>query len=280
MLIAFAMGAGLGVSGAVLQRYLNNHLADPFLLGLSGGAVLGSVGLSLVLPVAWLSSPLSLLIFNVLGALFGGMLLLGIILFARRRADPGVAGLILLGVVLNAVCAALTMLLMAFDHPLYPRIDHSWLVGRVESYPAVGLALLWLFIGVGLFGLWKLRRLIERAPYGQDFLRGLGLAPQRGERILLLCVCLIVSFVAAYGGSIGFVGLMVPHFIRPFCRSFSQQLVGAFFAGGALLVVADLVSRVVVYPRVLPVGVITSLVGALVLGLVLRTRSRSSVYGV
>lgn len=268
------IGTGLGVTGSMLQRYLNNDLADPYLLGVSGGAMLGSVGLGLLVPGAWLVSPLIILVVSLSGSFACGSALLLLIIWGRRRLFSGRAGLVLLGVAINGFCAALTMLLMSLEHPLYPRVDYGWLVGRIESYGMVETLLLGLLIGSGVAIYCVIVRAVERAPYGDFWMRKADKVPERAEFLLLVAVAVIVCTVTAYAGSIGFVGLMVPHIARVFCKSFRAELVVSAGIGCLLLVGADLLAQFVLYPRVLPVGVLTSLAGAAGLGCVLMVRAR------
>lgn len=268
------IGTGLGVTGSMLQRYLNNDLADPYLLGVSGGAMLGSVGLGLLVPGAWLVSPLVILLVSLCGSFSFGSALLLLTIWGRRRLFSGRAGLVLLGVAINGFCAALTMLLMSLEHPLYPRVDYGWLVGRIESYGMVETLLLGLLIGSGVAIYCVILPAVERAPYGDFWMRKADKVPERAEFLLLVAVAVIVCTVTAYAGSIGFVGLMVPHIARVFCKSFRSELVVSAGIGCLLLVGADLLAQFVLYPRVLPVGVLTSLAGAAGLGCVLMVRAR------
>jgi iron complex transport system permease protein len=275
-IVAAILGAGLGAAGAVLQRHLNNDLADPFLLGVTGGALLGSVGIAIVVPAAWLVGfgPDEILWLSIAGAACGGGLVLAVLLFGRRRLYRNASGLILLGVVLNGFCAALTMLLMSFDHPLYPRIDYSWLVGRIEVYSPANTTLLLGLVSAGMALLVVVLGFVERSPYG-DGLVPVGSAernPAIAEALLLLGVGVISCTVAAFAGAVGFVGLMVPHVARWFSKSFRVEFWLSSLFGAVLLALADAVSQLIVWPRVLPVGVLTSLIGAVGLGWILRRR--------
>jgi iron complex transport system permease protein len=277
---AALIGTGLGVTGSMLQRYLNNDLADPYLLGVSGGAMLGSVGLGLLVPGVWLVSPLVILLVSLCGSFSFGSLLLLLIIWGRRRLFSGRAGLVLFGVAINGFCAALTMLLMSLEHPLYPRVDYGWLVGRIESYGTYETLLLATLIGVGVAIFCSIAGAVERAPYGEFWMRRAGKTPERVEFLLLVAVAIVVCTVTAYAGSIGFVGLMVPHIARMFCKSFRAEMVLSAGFGCLLLVGADLLAQFVLFPRVLPVGVLTSLTGAIGLALVLMKRaSGGRVYG-
>ncbi len=277
---AAVIGTGLGITGSMLQRYLNNDLADPYLLGVSGGAMLGAVSLGLLVPAAWLVSPLVILAVSLFGSFSFGVLLLFVIIWGRRRLFSGRAGLVLFGVAINGFCAALTMLLMSLEHPLYPRVDYGWLVGRIESYGASETLLLVALVGAGVAIFSSIVGAVERAPYGEFWMRRAGQTPERVEFLLLVAVAIVVCTVTAYSGSIGFVGLMVPHIARVFCKSFRSEVLLSAGFGCLLLVGADLLAQFVLFPRVLPVGVLTSLAGAAGLALVLMKRaSGGRVYG-
>lgn len=278
-LVASLVGAGLGGAGAALQRYLNNDLADPFVLGISGAALFGAVCVTLLVPAAWLLAlaPTGVLLVSLAGAAGAGALVLGVLVWGRHRLYRNVAGLILLGVIVNAFCSAATMLVMALDHPLYPQIDYGLLVGRIEAYDAHEIALLALLVGAGLGLMWRVRRHIEWAPYGGPlvpFPRGFRSFGLRPETLCFVGVALVACTGAAYAGAIGFVGLMAPHLARAVSRRFAAEFWLSALFGGLGLFAADLFSQRVAWPRVLPVGVATALLGSLGMAWMLRHRMR------
>ena len=274
LVAAGALGGALGAAGSTLQRYLNNDLADPYLLGMSGASVLGAVGMSLVLPALASAGPNEILFTHLFGSFVAGAIVLLLIVWARGRFYHNAEGLVVFGVVINAVCSALTMILMNLDNPIYPKIDYSWFIGRIESYGAAPTLVLLGLVALGVVALYGLRNAVERSPYGAAYLRRLKIQPVQLNSMVLLAVWIIVSTVSAFAGSIGFVGLMIPHLARRISQGFSRELVWSVILGACFLAFADHLSRRLAYPRVLPVGIVTSLCGSVALGvLLLRARS-------
>jgi iron complex transport system permease protein len=275
--VAAIVGAGLGGAGAVLQRYLNNDLADPYLLGVSGASVLGAVLAGIVVPASWVFAvpPQGLLLLSLVGAALGGGLVLALLLWGRERLYRNVAGLVLLGVIINALCSSLTLLVMAWDHPLYPQVDYGLLMGRIEAYSWLETLILVVLVGLGLTLLGLVQTFVAWSPYGGAAVpvsSKSGLLSRYPEVVLLVGISVIASTSAAYVGAIGFVGLMVPHLARGLTRSFWSEFILSIILGGVVLVAADALVQRVVWPRVLPVGVATSLIGALALAWLLRRR--------
>ncbi len=269
-----AVGALLSLAGALLQLLLRNPLADPYILGVSGGAAVGALLSSLLLPAA----------FSVLGLQAGalaGALLATVLLFllARRslaalplsNAVPGVS-LILTGVMISAGFGALTSLLLSLSPDTQLRGALFWLMGDldVDGYglPAWGVLL--------LAGGWAVRTApqLNVLAHGEAAAHLLGL-PVRRLRITILAVASLATAAAvSLAGAIGFVGLVIPHLLRLVIGNDQRLLLpAAMLAGGTALVLADLAARSVVAPLQLPVGVVTALVGVPVfLALLLRRR--------
>ncbi|MCM0045623.1 MAG: iron ABC transporter permease [Burkholderiaceae bacterium] len=269
-----AVGALLSLAGALLQLLLRNPLADPYILGVSGGAAVGALLSSLLLPAA----------FSVLGLQAGalaGALLATVLLFllAHRslaalplsNAVPGVS-LILTGVMISAGFGALTSLLLSLSPDAQLRGALFWLMGDldVDSYglPAWGVLL--------LAGAWSVRSApqLNVLVHGEAAAHLLGL-PVRRLRITILAVASLATAAAvSLAGAIGFVGLVIPHLLRLVIGNDQRLLLpAAMLAGGTALVLADLAARSAVAPLQLPVGVVTALVGVPVfLALLLRRR--------
>lgn len=262
VLTAFAVGALLALAGALLQVLLHNPLADPYVLGVSGGAAAGALGaMVLGLSAAWLQ----------LGA-FGGALLSILLVFgaARRdlaspggvgQADAGAPRLLLTGVMFAALWSALITLLLLVAPDTRLRGMLFWLVGDLS----VGAAPAWPIGALAV--LLPIAVLLARDL--NVMLRGPALAHTLGVRVAPLRrrVYLLASFATAVavtsGGAIGFVGLVVPHALRlGFGNDQRLLLPASALAGGSLLVLADALARWVIAPQQLPVGVVTALLGA------------------
>ncbi|UCF66736.1 MAG: iron ABC transporter permease [Acidobacteriota bacterium] len=270
-LLALA-GAALAIAGAALQACLQNPLADPGLLGLSGGASLGAVvAYGSGAALAW---PLSVPLAAFLGAL-AAIALVYVIAHAAGRPTTGI--LLLTGVAVGSLSSALvSVLLMAAGHHRVHEIV-AWLLGSAEgrTWLHVRLALGPVLIGGVL--LLSLRRLIDALALGEEQALGLGVDLVRGRALLLATVALTAGGAVSVVGPIGFVGLMVPHMVRTVSGSAARELLpAAALAGGAFLVICDLLARVVSVTVDVPVGVVTALAGVpFFLVLLHRARLRS-----
>ncbi len=286
LLGAVILGAGLGAVGSVLQRYLSNDLADPHLVGISSSSLLGAVLFRLFFPaLGWGGLELALgfdpgQFSAVLGAFGFGLLALVFLVLSKGRLFVSPQGLILVGVMVNAFAGALTLLLMTRDNPIYPRVDFGLIVGRVESHALGAVFFQACCVAFGMGCLWRLRNWIAAEPYGLSLRQNTQRRSGRQMLVLLFAVCVIVSTVSAFAGSVGFVGLIVPHLARRLPRwrgrskSFSAEFVLSSVLGALLLASADVIAQWAVYPSVLPVGVVTALAGSVALAVLLAAKRR------
>ena len=257
-LLSLAAGAGLAVSGAVFQGILRNPLADPFTLGVSGGAAFGAaLAISLGLTGAFMGFGLPLAAFAGAAAALGAVLALGRIGGGLRRET-----LVLAGVVVSAFLAALIALVKALDEASVTGIVF-WIMGSFQGRGWTEAALLapGLFIGCAVsFLLW---REMDMLSLGDRTARHLGLSAARTRLFLLLAAGGITASCVAVSGIIGFVGLIVPHLCRLILGAGHRQtLPAAALCGGLLLLWSDTAARAVLPGGVeLPVGVITALLG-------------------
>jgi iron complex transport system permease protein len=259
-LAAFGTGALLAVAGALMQVLLRNPLADPYVLGVSGGAAVGALG-AMVLGLG------ALLV--QLGALAGALLSIALVFALAHRdlARLSAAGsadtaprLLLTGVMLAAGWSAVITLMLAVAPEAQVRGMLFWLAGDLSAVDAVALPLAALAV-VLVIGFPAARELnvLLRGPAVAATL-GVRVAPLQRRLYLLASLASAVAVTTA--GSIGFVGLVVPHALRLVAGNDQRALLPACaLAGGALLVLADTLARSVVAPQQLPVGVITALVG-------------------
>lgn len=256
VLLAALVGAALGMSGAALQGALRNALAEPYLLGVSGGAAVGAV-LAVAAGVAG-AAVLPLAAFA--GALVAVAAALGVAHAAAGRADPRV--LIVAGVVIGAFANAAIMVVLA-DAPA-DRVRGAlwWMMGSVAdaSWTAVGVLAVYLALG-GAFLLARSRE-IDVLALGDEAAASLGVDPERSGRVIFLASTLLAAATVAAAGLVGFVGLVVPHLVRAAgYRGHRALLVGSALAGAALVIAADLAARVARPPTELPLGAVTALVG-------------------
>ncbi|WP_067704017.1 FecCD family ABC transporter permease [Nocardia jejuensis] len=271
VLLGALVGAGLAVSGAVLQTVVRNVLADPHILGVTSGASTGAA--------------LSLLFgFGVGGMLsasaFSGALCATGLLFAVARSNGQLTSLRLLlgGVTIGYIFSAATsFLIFASDSPEGARAVLFWLLGSLGSaaWPAVVTTA--AAVGASIAALFLMATRFDALAVGDDTARTLGIAPTRWRVGALAVVALCVGAVVAVAGAIGFVGLIVPHVARLATGSAHRRLIPmSALLGANFLVLADVVARTAFAPRELPLGIVTAVVGAPLL-LVLVRRFREPV---
>jgi iron complex transport system permease protein len=259
--LALLVGAGLGISGAVLQGVLRNPLADPGFLGIGGCAALGAVG-----AFYWgltAAFPLALPLSGFAGAAVGCVALL--LVFARAQSGPG---LILAGVGVSALAAAvLSLLLSAAPNPFALYEITFWLMGGLQDRTLTHLFLAAVPIALGCAVLVRLGPGLDGLSLGEEAAASLGVPVARTLQLAVLGVALAVGAGAAVAGGIGFVGLVVPHLLRPFVGQRPGALLWPSLLGGAgLLLAADIGARAA--PLLLPLaaeprlGVLTALIGA------------------
>jgi iron complex transport system permease protein len=263
------VGASLGVSGAALQGYLRNPLAEPSLVGVSGGAALGAV---LTIHLG-LSAALALTL--PLGALLGAAVaMLMVVALAGNHGGP--VTLILAGLAVSSIATALVSLALNVSQNPFATVEMVfWLMGSLadRSLPQVWLAAPFMLVGIGLLLL--LGRALDALTLGEDAARSLGIDVARTRAMVVAGTALSVGAATAVTGIIGFVGLIVPHALRPFTGHRPGLLLPASMLGGAImLLLADVALRLVQPWVELRIGVLTALLGApFFVWLVLKTRS-------
>lgn len=264
-LAAFATGGMLALAGAMMQVLLRNPLADPYILGVSGGAAVGALlCLMLGLGGLWLT-----------GSAFGGALLSMVTVFALARGSGSWTStrLLLTGVVVAAGWGAVISFLLAISPDSTLRGMMFWLLGDLSQAgsPGIGLAILALGLALALYSARDLNALI----HGELKARTLGVPVTRLRLRLYVLASLLTAVAVTIAGNIGFVGLIVPHLVRLIIGNDHRILLpAATLAGASLLVIADTLSRTVMAPLQLPVGVITALIGVPLFLYLLRRMAR------
>jgi iron complex transport system permease protein len=251
-LAAFATGGSLALAGALLQVLLRNPLADPYVLGVSGGAAVGALMTLLLGAAAWMTP---------VGA-FGGAFASTLIVFTLARGDGAWSPtrLLLTGVVVAAGCGAIVALLLSLAPEAQLRGMLFWLIGDLSAPPAAWTPLAVLALGVAIA--LPLARDLNALARGRLVAASLGVAVNRLPWLLFALSAMLTAVAVTTAGAIGFIGLIVPHAVRLLFGN-DQRLVlpAAVLGGGALLLVADTLARQIVAPTQLPVGVITALIG-------------------
>jgi iron complex transport system permease protein len=257
IVLAFLVGAALAASGTIMQGVTRNPLADPYLLGVSGGASLAAVALIVWIKgvaIAWLPW----------GA-FGGAVITAILIFvlARKNGSSTPLRLILIGIALEAVIGSITNVMMLFGNINDVQQAYIWLVGSVygRNWEHVQILGGWLLIFLPAAIL--LGRQLNTLNLGDDTAKGLGLRVEWQRGLLMMISVALAAAAVSVAGTIGFVGLVAPHITRRLVGPSHEGLlpVSALF-GGALLVLADLIGRWAIAPSELPVGVVTAMIGA------------------
>jgi iron complex transport system permease protein len=267
-LLGCMIGATLGLTGAVLQGYLRNPLADAGVLGIGGTASLGAVialysGLSSVFAPAL---PLM--------AVAGAILAVGLLqLLAGRK--PSVLTLILAGVAISSLAGALTALALNLSGNPFAALEILfWMLGSLTDRSMLHLALAAPFMLAGWAMLALLGRSLDALTLGPDVAASMGIHLARTQMLMILGTALSIGGATAVAGTIGFVGLVVPHLLRPLVgHQPSRLLPASALAGASLLLAADIAVRLVAPGRDLKLGVLTAMIGApFFLWLVVKTR--------
>ena len=256
-LLALCVGAALGLSGAALQGLLRNPLADPSLVGASQGAALGAATVFYFGIFAGLGT-LATAVAGLLGAGLALLLMLGL-------AGAGRPSLVILaGLAISTLAgAALAVVLNYAPNPYAMQELVFWLLGSVSNRGMDSLYILLpaLVIGSGL--IWQQRRLLAGLSLGDQVAESMGLSVTRGSRFIVLGAAFLVGSSVSVAGNIGFVGLLVPHIVRPWAGHRPDKiLVPSMLLGAILVCVADIVVRAMPAGQELKLGVLTSLIGA------------------
>ena len=254
---AFAVGGALSVSGVAYQAVLRNPLAEPFILGISGGASLGAafaIGLNMM---AW--GPLAVPAFSFVGA----ALVLGVVLTLSKGAGVEYATRVMLsGVIAGSLCSSVLMFLISV---MDLKTLHSvtwWMLGGLT--PSGGGPLLAVLISgiIGSLVLFAFGRDADALSMGSETAFYLGVSPRTSGMIILGTASFLTAASVSLAGIIGFVGLIVPHILRHLIGATHRRLFpAAYLAGGIFLMACDTLARTALYPREIPVGVVTAMLG-------------------
>jgi iron complex transport system permease protein len=265
VLLAFLVGGSLGVSGAALQALVRNPLAEPYLLGLSGGAGLGAVvAIGFKIPSAW-----AIPVAAFAGAMGAVALVYRLSLVDGRRLDPRV--LLLAGVVVGAFATALMSAIIVLSDAVQLRNAFLWLLGGFSAASWKALAIFLAYSVVPVLVLLYSGRALDLLVLGEETAQHLGADVDRIRTVVYVTTALLTAAAVAACGIIGFVGLVVPHAVRRVWGPIHRTLLPlVFVASGSFLVLADAVARTVVRPAELPVGVVTALVGVPLFAILLR----------
>ncbi len=257
---ALLVGSSLALCGCVLQGLFRNPLADPSLLGVSGGAAL-AVAMWLVLPF---SVPAIIALYAPMVAAFVGSLSVMVVIFMLSQSEDGtLSRLLLVGIAINALCAAAVGMLSWISNDAQLRQLSLWGMGTIgQAQWSMLLVAATLMVPSSLV-VWRMAAQLNLLQLGDEEAHYLGVNVPKLQRLMLLCSALLVASSVAICGIIGFIGLVVPHLMRLWLGADHRALVpGSLLMGALLLLVADTVARTLVAPAEMPVGLITSIIGA------------------
>ncbi|MFD9700208.1 FecCD family ABC transporter permease [Lentzea sp. NPDC059081] len=267
VLLAALVGAALAVCGAALQSITRNSLADPYLLGVSSGASMGAV---VVVVLGFAGSQLGM----TGGALVGALVAFGLLLVLLRRTGLDSSRIVLTGVVVGQLFAALTslILLSSGDADSIRAVTH-WLLGSLASARWTSVTVCAVVLAVGLLVVWLCSSALDGFAFGTDTASSLGIDVRATRIVLLVTTSVLTAVAVAAVGAVGFVGLIVPHGVRFLVGPLHRRLLPlSAVVGAVFLVWTDALTRVVFAPLEVPVGVFTALVGVPLFLLVLRRR--------
>jgi iron complex transport system permease protein len=269
VLLVSLCGGALGAAGAGFQGLFRNPLADPFIVGASGGAALGAT-LSVV--VASDSGPR--LPIGVAG--FAGALLAVFVVYmlAESSGYGSIAALLLAGAALSTVLSSVVSLMLLLNHQALQEV-FTWLLGGFAGRSWLHLKQAALIAPMGMVTLWLMARPLDALAGGEESAQALGLNLRRARFGIIAGASLATAASVAAGGIIGFVGLIAPHLARPlFGAGHARLMPAAMLVGALLLLLADDFARTLLAPVELPVGALTALLGGPFFLILLRTQGR------
>ncbi len=253
-LLAVLAGATLGLAGAVMQGYMRNPLASPGLLGNASGAALFSV----ILLYFGIRSAFMLPLAGMLGSFTALILVLLMV-----GSNASITVLILAGVAVNTVCAAMMALLLNLaPSPWAVRDLYLWMQGSLSNASLTDLMIMAVPLVIGWYLLLKNDQALDVLTFGEDTASSLGVDVEKLRIYIVIGLSLAIGAVIPVTGIIGFIGLVVPHILRPFTGNLpSRLLIPSALAGAILLVIADIFVRIIATGQELRIGILTSIVG-------------------
>ena len=261
ILAALLIGAALGVAGALSQAATNNPLADPSIIGTTAGASFGAT-VAVLLNIATIGT-LPVTVFALVGALIASL--------ATFAAARSALQLVIVGIATSALLSALVGLVLTVANRPDARSIAFWSLGSLALVSKTSISLLAPLIVIGVILAWYISRKLDLLALGDREVRFLGTNPQRMRLIAFVVISLLIATSVSTVGSIAFLALAAPHITRFLIGPSNRPLVlGSAVTGAALLLIADTAARAIAPPYELPIGFITSLIGAPILILVLR----------
>lgn len=266
IVLAFAIGGALSLTGAILQGIYRNPLVEPYTLGISGGAALGVA----VVIVAGLHLSIGAIILPFAGFTGSLFTIFAVYFLSLKKGAININRMLLIGVMISFIASSGMMFLMSITSSENLHGIVFWMMGSLDE-PNTLLIRTLLFSSIsGLIIAYLFARPMNALRLGEEKARHLGINTNVTLRILFIVASLLTGFCVAVAGVIGFVGLVIPHIIRNIIGSdYRILLIGSFLGGSLFLIVCDIIARTIISPNELPIGVITGIIGGLVFIIVL-----------
>ena len=257
---AFLVGGGLAVIGVAMQALVRNPLAEPYILGISGGAAAGAslffLGFIPPLIATWFSVPLA--------AFLGSLLSISVVyLIAQSDGTVSVSRLLLAGVAMAALMGAFTSFITYLSpDPNQLRVVLFWLLGSLSGYSWSAIPLAAIASLTGVVSLFILSRHLDTFLMGEEPASGLGVQVEAVKKFLIVLAAFVTGILVSNSGAIGFVGLIIPHVVRSWVGISHRYVVTvSYLLGGIFLIAADLVARTILTGQDIPVGIVTAMAG-------------------
>lgn len=277
VILSGLVGAALAIAGAAFQGLLRNPLADPYTLGVSSGASVGAViTLFFQISIPFVGSftlPFLSIVFSLVTIFF-------VLVFARKiERSMRVETIILTGIIFNSFLGALISLMIALTGDELRQIV-SWLLGSVSMRGWEYIRMILPFFIIGSVILIMNANELNAMSFGEERAQHLGVDVQKRKLLILTAGSILTGAAVAVSGTIGFVGLVIPHLARLFWGPDHKHLLPlSILTGSGFLIIADLISRTIISPTELPIGVITALIGSPVFAMILLQRKRKERSG-
>jgi len=275
LLLGFLVGGSLAAVGVALQALLRNPLADPYVLGISSGAALGATVATLLGLGTAAFAVTALPLFAFVGGLFS---LFVVYRIAASYGRLPIHILLLAGVILNAIFSALIMFITSMMEPNRSFGMMAWLMGALTppTYPT--LAALAAYVAMGGVILLRQARALNLLTFGEEAAASMGVEVEKTKKTIFFTAALLTGAAVSVSGMIGFIGMVVPHIVRMVIGADHRLLLpAAALVGGAFLIAADTVARIVLAPGEIPVGVVTALAGGPFFIFLLMNRKTSPI---
>lgn len=275
VVLAGLVGAALAIAGAAFQGLLKNPLADPYTLGVSSGAAVGAVmTLFFGISIPFLGL-FTLPVISMIGALITMLAVMGFARLVDRSMK--METVILTGIIFSSFLGSIMSLMIALTGEELRQII-GWLLGSVSMRGWAYVQMALPFVLVGSFVLWLYRRELNAMLFGEERAQHLGVDVKKSKMAILIGGSVLTGSAVAVSGTIGFVGLVVPHITRLVWGSDHRHVLPlSFINGAALLIVCDLVARTIISPTELPIGVITAFIGAPVFAFIFFRQRRGGL---